>query len=196
MRKKVDMEQEQYRDSVKAWDRTTSQLRTKADEAETREKTALEQMNGHVETINTLKEELRDAQEQLQLAESRLAGRGLGKQTSVSEPGHGEGAQKSRLRDVELLMAQTKQELKSVNNQLTEARKRAEEYKGMSEAAEKRMVESSATLMEFKDQLEAKLKKAEEEKESEKKKAEECVEETVKLRAKVSSLESEAGASG
>merc|ERR1712080_510457 len=67
---------------------------------------------------------------------------------------------------------------------------------GMSEAAEKRMVESSATLMEFKDQLEAKLKKAEEEKESEKKKAEECVEEAVKLRAKVSSLESEAGASG
>ena len=54
---------------------------------------------------------------------------------------------------------------------MNEARKRIEEFKGISEAAEKRMVESSKTLGEFKDQLEAKLKKAEDEKAAAEKKA-------------------------
>merc|ERR1719357_1966110 len=146
---------------------SNNDLREKADCAEAREKTVLEQMASQSETIGTMKDELKDAQEQLQLAESRLAGRGLGKQASVVDTGlGGEGGQKSRLRDVELLMAQTKQELKARTQELNEAKKRIEEFKGISEAAEKRMVESSKTLGEFKDQLEAKLKKAEEEKEA------------------------------
>ena len=140
MRKRVDQEQEQFRDSVKAWERTNAELREKVEGAEGREKAAREQMVAQTDTIGTMREELRDAQEQLAVAESRIAGRGLGKQASVTE-GQGEGGQESRLRDVELLMAQTKQELKSVNNQLVEAKKRAEEYKGMSEAAERRMVD-------------------------------------------------------
>ena len=45
-----------------------------------------------------------------------------------------------------MLMAQTKQELKNVNGQLNESKRRCEEYKGISEAAEKRMVESSAAM--------------------------------------------------
>ena len=195
MRKRVDQEQEQYRTSVRAWEQTNMELREKTEGAEGRERAAMEQMTGQAETINTMKYELRDAQEQLQLAECRLAGRGMGKQQSMVEAG-GEGGQKSRLRDVELLMAQTKQELKSVNNQLNKTRKRAEEFKGMSEAAEKRMVESSAALMEFKDHLEAKLKKAEEEKEVAEKKAGECLTQATELAEKVAVLESEAGASG
>ena len=195
MRKKVELEQEQFRDSVRAWESTNSELREKAEGAETREKGALEQMAGQAETIGTLKEELRDQQDQLQLAESRLAGRGLGKQGSVVEGATGEGG-KSRLRDVELLMAQTKQELKARTNELAEARKRTEEYKDMSEAAEKRMMESSKTLGEFKDQLEAKLKKAEEEKEAAEKQSTGCVTEAASLRARVAVLEGEAGASG
>ena len=135
------------------------------------------------------------AQEQLALAESRLAGRGLGKQASVAE-GQGESGQKIRLRDVEILMAQTKQELKSVNNQLVDAKKRAEEHKGMSEAAERRMVESSRTLQGFKDQLEAKLKKSEEEKGAAEMKAVECTADATALHEKVTVLESEAGDSG
>ena len=59
-----------------------------------------------------MKDELRGAQEQLKLA-------------------------KSRPRDVQLLLAKTKQELRSFNNQLNETRKRAEE-----------MLESSAALVE------------------------------------------------
>ena len=195
MRKRLDQEQEQYRTSVRAWEQTNMELREKTEGAEGRERAAMEQMTGQAETINTMKDELRDAQEQLQLAESRLAGRGMGKQQSMVEAG-GEGGQKSRLRNVELLMTQTKQELKSVNNQLNEARKRAEEFKGMSEAAEKRLVESSASLMEFKDQLEAKLKNAEEEKEVAEKKAGECMTQATELAEKVAVLESKAGASG
>ena len=71
-------------------------------------------------TLETVKEEVKDSTEQLKLAESRLAGRGMGRQESVME-GQGEPS-KSRLRDVELLMAQTKQELKSVNTQLLKPR--------------------------------------------------------------------------
>merc|ERR1712013_474593 len=97
-----------------------------------REKAVLEQMASQSETIGTMKDELKDAQEQLQLAESRLAGRGLGKQSSVVDTGlGGEGGQKSRLRDVELLMAQTKQELKARTQELNEAKKRIEESKEM-----------------------------------------------------------------
>ena len=54
---------------------------------------------------------------------------------------------------------------------MNEARKRIEEFKGISEVAEERMMERSKTLGEFKDQLEAKLKKAEDEKEAAEKKA-------------------------
>ena len=162
-----------------------------------REKAVLEQMASQAETIGTMKDELKDAQEQLQLAESRLAGRGLGKQASVVDAAlGGEGGQKSRLRDVELLMAQTKQELKARTQELNESRKRIDEFKGISEAAEKRMMESSKTLGEFKDQLEAKLKKAEDEKEAAEKKAAECVTDAAQLKQKVAMLENEAGASG
>jgi len=197
LRRKVDMEQEQYRESVRAWERTQNELREKADGAEAREKAVLEQMTSQSETIGTMKDELKDAQEQLQLAESRLAGRGLGKQASVVDAAlGGEGGQKSRLRDVELLMAQTKQELKARTQELNESRKRIDEFKGISEAAEKRMMESSKTLGEFKDQLEAKLKKAEDEKEAAEKKAAECVTDAAQLKQKVAMLENEAGASG
>merc|ERR1712142_621288 len=135
----------------------------------------------------TMKEELKDSNEQLQLAESRLAGRGLGRQGSVME-GQGE-ARNNRLRDVELLMAQTKQELKSVNSQLVEAKRRAEEYKGISEAAEARM-------QELQGQLESKVKQAETEKEMAEKKSGITETENMKLKSKIKELESEAGASG
>ena len=197
LRRKADKEQEEYRESVRAWERTQNELREKADGAEAREKAVLEQMASQAETIGTMKDELKDAQEQLQLAESRLAGRGLGKQASVVDTAlGGEGGQKSRLRDVELLMAQTKQELKARTQELNEARKRIDEFKGISEAAEKRMMESSKTLGEFKDQLEAKLKKAEDEKEAAEKKAAECVTDAAQLKQKMTMLENEAGASG
>merc|ERR1719209_2044647 len=197
LRRKLDMEQEQYRESVRTWERTNNDLREKADCAEAREKTVLEQMASQSETIGTMKDELKDAQEQLQLAESRLAGRGLGKQASVVDTGlGGEGGQKSRLRDVELLMAQTKQELKARTQELNEAKKRIEEFKGISEAAEKRMVESSKTLGEFKDQLEAKLKKAEEEREAAEKQSAGSLAEATALKERVAVLEGEAGASG
>ena len=51
--------------------------------------------------------------------------------------GRGEGKQKKRPRDVQLLLAKTKKELRSINNQLDETRKRAEENG---------MLESSAAL--------------------------------------------------
>merc|ERR1719209_231895 len=109
--------------------------------------------------------------------------------------GQGEGG-KSRLRDVELLMAQTKQELKSVTVQLTEARRRGEEYKGISEAAEKRMVESSAAMQDLQSQLETKVSKAENDKATLEKKAELMEIENKELKSKVGELESEAGTSG
>ena len=75
-------------------------------------------------TLETMKDELKNKEEELQLAESRLAGRGqLSSQTSA---GDAEG--KNRKRDVELLLAQTKQELKSVNSQLGEQKRRVEEF--------------------------------------------------------------------
>merc|ERR1719150_1120182 len=147
LRRKVDMEQEQYRESVRTWERTNNDLREKADCAEAREKAVLEQMASQSETIGTMKDELKDAQEQLQLAESRLAGRGLGKQASVVDTGlGGEGGQKSRLRDGELLMAQTKQELKARTQELNEAKKRIDEFKGISEAAPRRELMNSREL--------------------------------------------------
>ena len=53
--------------------------------------------------------------------------------------GLGEARQKNRPRDVQLLLAKTKQELRSFNNQLNETRKRAEENG---------VLESSAALVE------------------------------------------------
>jgi len=194
LRKKVESEQEQYRDSVRTWEVANKELREKSEAALMGEKAAIERLTAMSTTLETMKEELKDSNEQLQLAESRLAGRGLGRQGSVMD-GQGE-PRNSRLRDVELLMAQTKQELKSVNTQLAEARRRADEYKGISEAAEARMVESSATMQELQGQLEGKVKQAEAEKELAEKKAGQAEVENRDLKTRVKELESEAGASG
>jgi len=194
LRKKVESEQEQYKDSVRTWEMANKELRDKSEAAIVGEKAAMEQLSAMTNTLETMKEELHDKTEQLQLAESRLAGRGLGRQGSLME-GQGE-SRSSRLRDVELLMAQTKQELKSVNTQLVEAKRRADEYKGISEAAEARMVESSATMQELQGQLEGKVKHAEAEKELAEKKAGKAEVENRELVGRVKELESEAGASG
>jgi hypothetical protein len=105
-----------------------------------------------------MKEELKNKEEELQLAESRLAGRGqLASQSSMA--GDAEG--KNRKRDVELLLAQTKQELKSVNSQLGEQRRRVEEFKMISETAEKRMLESSKAMADYKLETDVRLKNLE-----------------------------------
>ena len=195
LRTKLETEQEHFKESVKTWEHENKTLREKSEAAIVSEKNALEQLNNISNTLETMKMELKDTTEQLQLAESRLAGRGLGRQGSSIEGQTGE-AGKSRLRDVELLMAQTKQELKNVNLQLVEAKRRGEEYKGISEAAEKRMVESSAVMQELQSQLENKVKKADEEKQASEKKSELLDIENRELKTKISDLESEAGTSG
>ena len=195
LRNKLESEQEHFKESVRTWEHANKTLREKSEAAILSEKNALEQLNNISNTLETMKMELKDTTEQLQLAESRLAGRGLGRQGSSIEGVSGESG-KNRLRDVELLMAQTKQELKNVNFQLNEAKRRGEEFKGISEAAEKRMTESSAAMQELQSQLEAKVKKAEEEKSSSEKKMELIEIENRELKAKVTDLESEAGVSG
>ena len=194
LRTKLESEQEHFKESVKTWELANKTLREKSEKALESEKNALEQLNTISTTLETMKMELKDTSEQLQAAESRLAGRGLGRQGSLME-GQGETG-KSRLRDVELLMAQTKQELKSVTVQLAEAKRKGEEYRGISEAAEKRMVESSAAMQELQSQLETKVKKAEEEKTAMEKKTELMEIENKELKTTVSQLESEAGTSG
>ena len=195
LRNKLGSEQEHFKESVKTWEQANKTLREKSEAATLSEKNALEQLNNISNTLETMKMELKDTTEQLQMAESRLAGRGLGRQGSTVEGTSGESG-KNRLRDVELLMAQTKQELKNVNFQLIEAKRRGEEFKGISEAAEKRMTESSAAMQELQSQLEAKVKKAEEEKSSSVKQMELMEIENKELKAKVTDLESEAGVSG
>ena len=139
-----------------------------------------------------MKDELKNKEEELQLAESRLAGRGqLSSQTSA---GDAEG--KNRKRDVELLLAQTKQELKSVNSQLGEQKRRVEEFKMISETAEKRMLESSKAMADYKAETDSKLKTLEEEKIVAEKKVAAATKEIAELRQRIGDLESEAGASG
>ena len=143
-------------------------------------------------TLETMKDELKNKEEELQLAESRLAGRGqLSSQTSA---GDAEG--KNRKRDVELLLAQTKQELKSVNSQLGEQKRRVEEFKMISETAEKRMLESSKAMADYKAETDSKLKTLEEEKIVAEKKVAAATKEIAELRQRIGDLESEAGASG
>merc|ERR1712038_1048779 len=168
LRTKLETEQEHFKESVKTWEHENKTLREKSEAAIVSEKNALEQLNNISNTLETMKMELKDTTEQLQLAESRLAGRGLGRQGSSIEGQTGE-AGKSRLRDVELLMAQTKQELKNVNLQLVEAKRRGEENK---------------------------VKKADEEKQASEKKSELLDIENRELKTKISDLESEAGTSG
>merc|ERR1719370_2192288 len=194
LRKRLNQNKRQYKDSVRTWEVANKDLREKSEAALTGEKAAMEQLTAMTTTLETMKEELNDKSEQLQLAESRLAGRGLGRQGSVMDS-QGE-TRSSRLWDVELLMAQTKQELKSVNTQLAEAKRRADEYKGISEAAEARMVESSATMQELQGQLEGKVKQAEAEKELAEKKPGKAEISNRELLSRVKELESEAGASG
>ena len=118
LRKKLDDDQDNFKLSVSRWENLNKELREKVERSEAGEKSALEQLAALTTTLETMKEELRERQEELQMAESRLAGRGqLSTQSSV---GDGEG--KNRYRDVEILLGKSKQEIKQLNLQLAAER--------------------------------------------------------------------------
>merc|ERR1719187_1537799 len=193
LRKRLEAEQDQFRESVRVWEATNRELREKVDGAVAGEKAAMEQMKTVTATMDTLQAELKGTSEQLQMAESRLAGRGQGptaRQASVSEYS---GAGSGRLRDVELLLAQTRQELKGVKDQLAEARHQSEEFKNIAEVAEKRMVETGSAMEDFKKQMEVKVEQAK--REGAEKVAGQLTAEKDELEEKMKKLESDIGES-
>ena len=104
LRKKLDEEQDHFKASVRNWETANQELREKVAREENLAKDStqrLTELSALMETMNT---ELKEKTEELQLAESRLAGRNLASQASISDS---EG--KNRYRDAEILMAKSKQ---------------------------------------------------------------------------------------
>jgi hypothetical protein len=65
LRKKVETEQEQYRESVRTWELANKELKEKSEAAVTGEKAAIEQLSTMSTMLETMKEELKDSTEQL-----------------------------------------------------------------------------------------------------------------------------------
>ena len=120
LRKRVDEEQEHFKASVKNWESANKELQERSERAEASERTGIEKMTLLSNTNETLKEEVKELKVELEVAESRLAGRGqLSTQASMVE-----GDAKSRYRDVEILLGKSKQENKQLNSQLAAERKK------------------------------------------------------------------------
>ena len=173
-------------------ERRDDENKMRAEASEKSEKNVLEQLSSLTVTLDTMKEELREKQDELQLAESRLAGRGqLSSQSSI-----GEGEGKNRYRDVEILLGKSKQEIKKLINQVATEKKKVDEYKLLSETAEKRVLESSEGMQKLQRNAENKIKQLEGEKITSEKTIQENNTMIKELRKKIEDLESEVGASG
>ena len=192
LRKKVDEEQDHFKASVRNWENTNQELRDKVTKEEQLAKDSTQRLAEMTNVLDTMKAELKEKTEELQLAESRLAGRGqLSAQTSITDS---DG--KNRYRDVEILLGKSKQEIKLLTIQLNNEKKRAEELKLMAESAEKRMIESSKAMTDCKEESNVSIKKAEEEKAVAEKIAQDYLTKMKELNKKVEDLEAEVGAEG
>ena len=192
MRKKREEDDQHFKASVKNWDNKSRELQERVQWAEDSQKKASEGLSELSKTNETLKEELKEKEEMLALAESRLTGRGqLASQASTTE---GDG--KTRYRDVEILLGKSKQEIRQLNNQLAAERKKVDEFKMISEAAEKRMIESNNTMTDFKNNTDKKIKNLETEKGALEKKSTESNTLIGELRKKIEDLEAEVGTNG
>ena len=191
LRKKLDEEQDHFKASVRNWETANQELREKVAREENLAKDStqrLTELSALMETMNT---ELKEKTEELQLAESRLAGRNLASQASISDS---EG--KNRYRDAEILMAKSKQEIKQLNNQLNSEKKKVEELKQLAETAEKRMAESSKAMEDCREEANIKIQKAEDEKTSAEKIAQDSFAKLKEMTKKIEDLEVEVGAEG
>ena len=73
LRKKLDQDQEQFRESVKAWEASSQELREKLEAAQKAEKGRQEELEEANKKLEAAKQELGEVQEKLELAESTLS---------------------------------------------------------------------------------------------------------------------------
>jgi len=192
LRKRLEAEQENFKVSVRTWENSNRELREKAERSDEGEKKALTEMTGMTSLNETLKEEVKELKDELQLAQSRLTGRGqISTQSSMVE-----GDAKSRYRDVEILLGKSKQEIKQLNTQLAAEKKKVEEYKMISETSEKRMLESSKAMSDYKTESDKKTKVLEDEKKAAETISASSTSTIQELKKKIEDLESEVGTSG
>ncbi len=77
LRKKIDSEQDEFRESVRAWEKSTQDLRDKLEEAQKVEKERQEELATLNVKMEEIKQVLGETQEKLELAESTLSTRYL-----------------------------------------------------------------------------------------------------------------------
>ena len=104
LRKKIDAEQADYKQSVQAWEVAQKELSSKLEETKVNESSLSEKLS----SANALKDELSgklsEAQEKLELAESAMAGRGV---TAIARQDSAiEGS--AKVRDLQLQLSQVK----------------------------------------------------------------------------------------
>ncbi len=72
----------------------------------------------------------------------------------------------AKVRDLQLMLNQTKNEVMTLKEQLTNSREASNHYKEIADSAEKRLSESNDAAKALKDDLETRLKKAVQEKDT------------------------------
>ncbi|XP_040583624.1 nucleoprotein TPR [Lepeophtheirus salmonis] len=154
IQKKLVANSEAFRESVSAWENTQKELRTKLDEAASKETQANDEIKTLKNDIEEVRKELKEANEKLE-----LAGRSSSTPTPIQHP-----PTSGKIRDLELLLNQSKNEVKSLKDQLINARQAVNQFKDLANSAEKRLTESSAATKVFREDYERRLKEAEESK--------------------------------
>ncbi len=162
LRKKIDTEQEEYKESVKAWEKSSQELRDKLEEAQKAERERQEEIVALEKKMDLLRQELGETQEKLDMANSTLASRGV---TAIARQDSNPEVS-AKVRDLQMQLNQAKNEVITLKEQLTVARDSTTQYKDIADSAEKRLTESNNASKTLKDDLEARLAKATAEKEA------------------------------
>lgn len=156
LRKKLDAEEENYKQAVQAWEKAQNDLRLKLDEAMANEKEAVEKVANLQTQFDESRLQLTETQEKLELAESSLAGRGvkaMSRQESQPEVS-------AKVRDLQLQLTQSKNEVNNLKIQLNSSKEACANFKNLAESAEKRLSENNVAEKALKTDLENRLQQA------------------------------------
>ena len=85
LRKKLETEQDSYKQAVAAWEASEKELREKLEEARVREVASKEEAEAINAKVEEVKRELAETQEKLEMAENQLNSRGMARQDSSQQ---------------------------------------------------------------------------------------------------------------
>ena len=163
LRRKMDAENDRFKETVLTWDKMVKDLQTKLDVVNTEKKALEEELSTAQGVIRTQRKEI----EELLAKVSVLTGSNVSAPSTSVPSSSAAGADMAggaddrsadrRVKDLSVQLQDTQAECKSLRQQLELARSSLDEYKSLAQAMEEQLNSANATSRNFSDELAERL---------------------------------------